>query len=135
MSPTTQAEIEEMREVSYPNAVGSLMYASIGTCPHTHVVSRASQFAINPGRQQWIAVKRILRYLKGTSSLKLVFTKSKGTTFKVFCDADWGSDEYERRSYMGYLFVLAGAAIIWVSRKQPTVAIYMLPYPPLRRNT
>ncbi|XP_063786024.1 uncharacterized protein LOC134934530 [Pseudophryne corroboree] len=100
------------------------MYASIGTPPDiTHAVSRASQFAINLGRQHRNAVKIILRYLRGTSSLKLVFTKSKGTTLEVFCDADWGSYEDDRRSYTGYLFLLAGAAVSWVSRKQPTVVL------------
>ncbi|XP_063802650.1 uncharacterized protein LOC134979979 [Pseudophryne corroboree] len=97
------------------------MYANIGTHPDiTHAVSWASQFAINPGKQHWIAVKRILRYLKGTSSLKLGFTKSKDSSLKVFCDADWGSDEDDNHSY---LFVLAGVAVSWASRKQPTVAL------------
>ncbi|XP_063808515.1 uncharacterized protein LOC135011271 [Pseudophryne corroboree] len=113
-----------MREVPYQNAVGSLMYASIGTLPDiTHAVSRASQFAINHGSQHWIAAKRILRYLKGTSSLKLMCTKSKGTTLEVFCDAYWGSDEDDSRSYMGYLFILGGTAISLASRKQPTIAL------------
>ncbi|XP_063811755.1 uncharacterized protein LOC135049802 [Pseudophryne corroboree] len=113
-----------MQEIPYQNAVGSLMNANIGTRPDiTHAVSRASQFANNPGRQHWIAVKRILRYLKDTSSLKLRFTKSKDTSLNVFWDADWGSDEDDRRSYTGYLFALAGTAISWASRKQPTVAL------------
>ncbi|XP_063820455.1 uncharacterized protein LOC135065773 [Pseudophryne corroboree] len=100
------------------------MYTSIGARPDiTHAVSQACQFANNHVRQQWIAVKRILRYLKGTSSLKLRFIKSKDTSLKVFCDADWGSDEDDTLSYTGYLFALAGAAVSWASRKQPTVAL------------
>ncbi|XP_063800307.1 uncharacterized protein LOC134968742 [Pseudophryne corroboree] len=123
MSPSSQEEIEEMKEIPYQNAVGSLMYASIGTCPNiTHAVNWASHFAINPGKQHWIAVKRILRYLKGTSSLKLEFIKAKDSSLKLFCDANWGSDEDVRPSYTGYLFVLAGTAVSWASRKQPTFA-------------
>ncbi|XP_063775458.1 uncharacterized protein LOC134910998 [Pseudophryne corroboree] len=124
MSPTSQEEIEGMREVPYQNAVGSLMYASIGPRPDiTHAVSRASQFAINPGRQHRIAVKIILRYLKGTSSLKLMFTNIKDMTLEVFCYAYWGSDEDDCHSYMRNLFILADPAVSWVSRKQPTVAL------------
>ncbi|XP_063797797.1 uncharacterized protein LOC134965222 [Pseudophryne corroboree] len=124
MSTSSKGEIEEMQEIPYQNVIGSLMYASIGTRPDiTHVVNRASQFANNPGRQHWIAVKRILRYLKGTSSLKLKFTRSSDTSLKVFYDADLGSDEDDRSSYTRYLFALAGAAISWASRKQPTVAL------------
>ncbi|XP_063781257.1 uncharacterized protein LOC134929600 [Pseudophryne corroboree] len=97
------------------------MYDSIGThLDITHAVSQASQFAINSGRQHWIAAKIILKYLNGTSSLTLMFTKSKGMTLKVFCDAYWGSDEDDHHSYMEYLLVLAGAAVSWASRKQPT---------------
>ncbi|XP_063812088.1 uncharacterized protein LOC135049968 [Pseudophryne corroboree] len=124
MSTSSKGKIEQMQEIPYQNAVVSLMYASIGTRHDiTYAVSRACQFANNPGRQHWIAVKIILRYLKGTSSQKLTFTKSKDTSLKVFCDADWGSDEDERRSYTGYLFALAGAAVSWESRKQPIVAL------------
>ncbi|XP_063775439.1 uncharacterized protein LOC134910976 [Pseudophryne corroboree] len=124
MSPSRKGEILEMQEIPYQNAVGSLMYVSIETRPDiTHAVSRASQFANNPGRQHWIAVKRILRYLKGTSSLKLRFTRSTDNSLKVFCDTDWASDEDDRCSYTGYLFALAGAAVSWASRKQPTVAL------------
>ncbi|XP_063781232.1 uncharacterized protein LOC134929571 [Pseudophryne corroboree] len=114
MSPSSKREIEEMQEIPYQNAIGSLIYASIGTRPDiTYAECWASQFANNPGRQHWIAVKRILRYLKGTSSLKLKFTGSSDTSLKVYCDADWGSDEDDRRSYIGYLFSLAGAAVNW----------------------
>ncbi|XP_063786088.1 uncharacterized protein LOC134934627 [Pseudophryne corroboree] len=123
MSPTSQEEIEDMREIPYQNAVGSLMYANTETRPDITCSEPASQFAINPGRQHWIAVKRILRYQKYTSSIKLGFTKSEDSSLKVFCDADWGSDEDDRRSYTGYLFILADAAVSWVSRKQPTVAL------------
>ncbi|XP_063786074.1 uncharacterized protein LOC134934606 [Pseudophryne corroboree] len=122
MSPSSKGEIEEIQEIAFQNAIDSLMYASIGTRPDiTHAVSQASQFTINPGRQHWI--KRILRYLKGTSSLKLRFTRSTDTSLKVFCDAEWGSDEDDRCSYTRYLFALAGAAVNWASRKQPTDAL------------
>ncbi|XP_063788652.1 uncharacterized protein LOC134944044 [Pseudophryne corroboree] len=125
MSPSSKGEIEETREIPYQNAIGSLMYASIGTHPDiTHAVCQASQFANNPGRQHRIAVKRILRYLKGTISLKLKFTRSSDTSLKVFCATDWGSDEEDRRFYTGYLFALANTAVSWVSRKQPTVALF-----------
>ncbi|XP_063781316.1 uncharacterized protein LOC134929663 [Pseudophryne corroboree] len=117
MSPSSKRKIEEIQEIPYRNPIGSLMYASIGTRPDiTHAVSRASQFANNPGRQHRIDVKRILRYLKGASSLKLIFTRSSDTSLKLFCDADWGSDEDDRHSYTGYLFALAGTAVNWASR-------------------
>lgn len=70
----------------------------------------------------WMAVKRILRYLKGTSHLKLAFKKSNCTSFG-YCDADWASDTDSRRSCTGYVFLRSNGAISWNSKQQPTVAL------------
>ena len=54
-------------DIPYRNAVGSLMYIMLGTRPDiSYAVGIVSKFLDMPGEQHWIAVKRILRYLKGT---------------------------------------------------------------------
>ena len=40
-----------------------------------------------------------------------------------YCDADWGQSPDDRRSVTGYVFLLAGGAISWQSKKQKTVAL------------
>jgi hypothetical protein len=73
-SPSTLAEIAKMRNVPYREAVGSLMYASMGTRPDvTFATSTVAQFLENPGVAHWEAVKRIFRYLKGTKEMRLVY--------------------------------------------------------------
>jgi len=63
-----------MSRVLYANAVGSLMYAMVYTRPDlAYVVSTVSQFMSNPEKQHWEAVKWVLRYLRGTARLGLVF--------------------------------------------------------------
>lgn len=64
----------------------------------------------------------MLRYLRGTSDNGLKYHKT-GKQLEGFVDADWGADIDHRRSYTGYFFQLAGAAISWESRKQRTVAL------------
>lgn len=72
MSPKTKAETEEMTNVPYQELVGALLYISQGTRPDiTYAVNTVSKFNHNPGRAHWVAVKRILRYLKGTIDAKL----------------------------------------------------------------
>ena len=67
-SPSTTEEFVKMRNIPYHEAVGSLMYASLGTCPDiTFAVQTISRFSSKPGITHWEAVKRIFRYLKGTS--------------------------------------------------------------------
>lgn len=40
-----------------------------------------------------------------------------------YADADWRANLIDRRSYSGYAFTLAGAAVSWEARKQRTVAL------------
>src|SRR5215471_17390436 len=52
----------------------------------------------------------------------LTFSGSKGLVLEAFSDADWGAGE-DRKSISGFIFLLAGAAICWQSKKQSTVAL------------
>ena len=72
--PSTLADIAQMKNVPYREAVGSLMYAAMGTRPDiTFGVTTVAQFMDNPGWVHWEAVKRIFRYLKGTKDYELVY--------------------------------------------------------------
>jgi hypothetical protein len=63
---------EEMQGIPYKAAVGSLMYVMVGTRPDlAFPVSMVSQFMSRAGPSHWMAVKCIMRYLKGTLDLKL----------------------------------------------------------------
>ena len=58
-------------QVVYQSTIGSLLYLSTGTRPDiAFAVSNAARFSSNPSKQHWIAVKRIIRYLKGTRDLE-----------------------------------------------------------------
>ena len=67
-----------MSVIPYSSTVGSLIYAMVSILPDiAHAVGVVSRFLSNPGREHCEAVKWILRYLKGTSSLCLCFGGSK----------------------------------------------------------
>ena len=66
--------------------------------------------------------RRILKYLKGTKDWSLTFSGRKGLTLKGYSDADWGAGE-DRKSISGYIFILAGGAVSWSSKKQSTIAL------------
>lgn len=124
MSPKTSIDKESMSHVPYQEAVGGLLYISQGSRPDiTYAVHSVSRFNNEPGRPHWEAVKRILRYLKGTVDAKLMFTKASRSNIVGYCDADWARDLDERRSCTGYVFVKQGAPISWNSKRQSTVAL------------
>ena len=62
----------------YSSAVGSVMYAMIGTRPDVvYALGLVSRFMSNPGHIHWESVKWLLRYLKRSMDLKVVYTKGK----------------------------------------------------------
>ena len=125
--PKSEEDAEEMTHVPYASAVGSLMYAMVCTRPDiAQAVGVLSRFMSNPGKEHWSAVKRVLRYLRGTSDLSLCYGgMATGDELDVigFVDADWGGDLDSRRSTSGYVFSLFGAAVCWMSKRQSTVAL------------
>ncbi|KAG2705909.1 hypothetical protein I3760_05G078600 [Carya illinoinensis] len=123
LCPKTQIEKEKMARVPYANAVGSLMYAMMCTRPDIcYAVGLVSRFQSNPGLAHWKAVKRIMRYLKGTADYVLCYQGSD-LQLKGYSDADWGNDLDERKSTTGYAFLLNNGAITWSSKKQPCIAL------------
>ena len=128
LSPQSAEEHKNMSNIPYRSLVGSLMYLATSTRPDImHAVSLLSQFNENPGLDHWKAAKRVLRYLKGTKNMKLVFRRIE-EKLVGFADADWANAMDDRRSYTGYFFKLANAAISWSSRKQKSVALSSTEY-------
>ena len=108
----------------YQAVVGSLLYLSTKTRPDiAYAVSRVTRFCAKPTVEHWTAVKRILRYLKGTSNLGLLYREDTPAEITGYSDADWAGDVGDRKSTSGYVFLLGGAAISWKSSKQTCVAL------------
>jgi len=85
-------------------------------------VSYLKQFNSCNGEEHFTAAKRVVKYLKGTISLGLNFTKGNCNLTK-YADVDYGSYIVDKRSFTGYVFKFAGSAISWRSRKQRSVTI------------
>ena len=109
----------------YLAIVRSLMFAALGGRPDiSYAVNLLSRYNINPRTRHLSTAKRILRYLKKTKNLKLIYTGSKPEYAELhgFVDADWANSE-DRKSVGGYVFLFGGAAISWSSKKQSLVAL------------
>lgn len=123
MCALDEAARDKVKHIPYQEAVGSLLFAAQISRPDIQfAVGAVSRFNSNFGLAHWIAVKRIMRYLKGTLNYKLTYQRNVQSNLTGFCDADWGGNEIDRRSTTGYVFVMQGAPVSWNSKKQPTVA-------------
>nr|KAJ0204663.1 hypothetical protein LSAT_V11C500280120 [Lactuca sativa] len=66
-------------QLEYASVVGSMMYATHYTRPNiAFVVSKLSQYTVNPGTEHWKAVGRVLGYLKRTNTFELTYSSSNG---------------------------------------------------------
>ena len=108
----------------YMSLVGSLIYLSVVSRPDiAFAVGKVSQKMSNPTQGDWIAAKRILRYLKRDKQLGPTYSFGKSKVLLGYSDSDWGGDLETRRSTSGYVFTFGGAAISWSSKRQATVAL------------
>jgi hypothetical protein len=123
-SALSEHEKQEMAAVPYQSAVGSLMYAMTCTRPDiAYAVSSVSRYCSNYNSEHWTAVKRIMRYLRGTADYRLKLGGGTQVLLSGYCDADWAGDLDERKSTTGYAFYIGDGVVSWNSKRQPTVAL------------
>ncbi|KAH9792408.1 hypothetical protein KPL71_004103 [Citrus sinensis] len=124
LCPRSQEECDYMARVPYASVVGSLMYVMICTRPDiSQAVSMVSRYMHNPGKNQWLTVKWILRYLYGTVDVGLLFKKDCGQQCVGYYDSDFAGDLDKQRSTTGYVFTLGGSPVSWRSILQSTIAL------------
>jgi len=81
------------------------------------------RFQSDPREPHLATVKRIFRYLKGTTNLGLLYKKSSDYKLVGFYDADYAGDRIERKSTSGNCQFLGDNLIFWVSKRQATIAL------------
>ncbi|GJY69803.1 retrotransposon protein, putative, ty1-copia subclass [Tanacetum coccineum] len=122
---STPAELKRMQNVPYASAVGSIMYAVRCTRPDVAFAQNiTSRFQQNPGDLHWTTVKNILKYLRNTKDMFLVYEGDLKRELRVSCytDAGYLTDVDDLKSQTGYVFVLNGGAVDWKSAKQSIFA-------------
>lgn len=140
-------DYEEVDLKVYQRLIGKLMYLSCGTRPDiSFVVGQLSKRNADPRVGHLKAAKRVVRYLKGTMHLGLMYgsredaqsqpdkeTKASTSQAKApvspppfglvgYADSNYAGDPEDRKSVMGNCFFLHGAIVSWCSKKQRTVS-------------
>ncbi|RVW78751.1 Retrovirus-related Pol polyprotein from transposon RE1 [Vitis vinifera] len=107
----------------YRSLVGALQYLTITLPDIAHAVNSVSQFLHAPTIDHFLAVKRILCYVKGTLHFGLTFRPSTiPSALVAYSDADWAGCPDTRRSTSGYSIYLGNNLVSWSAKKQPTVS-------------
>ena len=122
LSTSSTSSLEH--SLPYKQYVGRLLYIALTTRPDiSTAVSNVGRFAHNPDQNHWLAVLRIIGYLKGTSDLVLVLGgKHLYPHLTSYSDSDWAGDKDQRKSRSGYALYLNDSLISWSSKMQSTIA-------------
>ncbi|GJW99533.1 hypothetical protein Tco_0183447 [Tanacetum coccineum] len=102
----TPKEVNRMKNVPYASAVGSIMYAVRCTRPDVAFAQNiTSRFQQNPGELHWTAVKNILKYLRNTKDMFLVYGGNPEAELRVdcYCNAGFETDIDDMKSLTGYM--------------------------------
>ncbi|KAG8491216.1 hypothetical protein CXB51_014346 [Gossypium anomalum] len=103
-------DYEKVDEREYRSLVGCLLYLTATRPDLMHAVSLLARFMHCSNVVYFKAAKRVLRYIKGTLRLGVLFKKEKQLKLVGYSDSDWAGCIDDMRSTSGYFFTLGSKA-------------------------
>jgi histone deacetylase 1/2 len=117
-----RSPLGEEDSTSYRSMVGALQYLTVTRPDILYVVNKVCQFLHAPTTVHWTAAKRILRYVKGTPTIGLTFSKVSSWLISAFSDADWARCVDDQRSTRGFAVFIGSNLISRSAKKQARVS-------------
>ncbi|KAK5840674.1 secreted RxLR effector protein 161-like [Gossypium arboreum] len=119
---SSQGNFEKVSESTYRSLVGCLLYLTATRPDIIFAISLLSRFMHCCNKKHFQATKRVLRYIKGTKSYEMFFSKVENMKLIGYADSDWAGSIDDMKSTSGYLFTLGSTIFCWSSKKQTVVA-------------
>jgi hypothetical protein len=107
----------------YRSMIGSLLYLTASRPDITFAVGVCARYQAEPKISHITQVKRILKYVNGTSDYGILFSHGNDSRLIGYCDADWAGSADDRKSTSGACFFLGSNLISWFSKKQNSVSL------------
>ncbi|XP_026400076.1 uncharacterized protein LOC113295966 [Papaver somniferum] len=114
---------ELVNPTDYKCPLGCLRYLTAKRPDIRYAVGLVSRFMESPRQSHLQAAKCILKYVKGTTSMGILYTVSEEPKLVGYTDSDWAGDTEGRKSTPGYAFHLGTRFFSWSSKKQQVVAL------------
>ncbi|GJR28641.1 retrovirus-related pol polyprotein from transposon TNT 1-94 [Tanacetum coccineum] len=120
---TKDEECESVDSTKYRGMIGSLLYLTASRPDIMFSVCLCARFQEDPKTSHLEAVKRIFRYIKGTTHLGLWYPKGTSIETVVYADSDHAGDYVDRKSTSGICTFVGCCWTSWFSKKQTALAI------------
>lgn len=114
------ATIDDAKQ--YRSLAGALQYLTVTRPDLTFAVQQACLHMHDPRAPHQALLKRILRYVYGTSEFGLWLHGSPDMSITAYSNAVWAGCPDTRRSTSGFCIILGDALVSWSSKQQPTVS-------------
>ena len=108
MSSSTKLNVDssgvEVSPTLYRSIIGSLLYLTASRLDIAFSVGVCARYQANPKESHLTAVKRIIRYVNGTSNYGLWYSKDSNAFLAVYSDVDWAGSVDHQKSTSGGCF-------------------------------
>ena len=107
----------------YRSMIESLLYLTASRPDITFVVGVCARYQAKPKMSYLTQVKRISKYINGTSDYGIMYSHSTNSKLIGYYDADWAGSADDRKSTSGGCFFLGNNLVSWFSKKQNYVSL------------
>jgi len=85
--------------------------------------SVCARYQAEPKMSHLVQVKRILKYINGTTDYGILYSHSDNSRLIGYCDVDWTGSADDRKSTSGGCFFLGNNLVSWFSKKQNSLSL------------
>ncbi|XP_023887632.2 secreted RxLR effector protein 161-like [Quercus suber] len=107
----------------YRSIIGCLLYLTASCLDISFSVGVCAKFQANPKMLHLTVVKRIIKYVSGTSDFGLFYIKESNVSLAGYSDVDWVGNADDRKSTIGGCFYVGTNLVAWMSKKQNFVSL------------
>ncbi|XP_070007767.1 secreted RxLR effector protein 161-like [Nicotiana sylvestris] len=127
IATSTELDIDEpgssVDQKLYRRMIGSLLYLTASRPEIVFSIGLCARFQENPKKSHLTTVKRILRYLKGTTDLCLWYPKGSNFNLVGYANANYACFLVYRKRTLGMTHFLGSCLVSWATKKQNLVAL------------
>ena len=120
----TEEELKLVRDVDYRGIIGSVLHCYVMCRPDIgFALSQLSRHVRDPKARHVEGLMHLVSYLGATSDLGPKYSKCAENRVNCYVDASYAEDETTRRSTTGFVIMINGGAVAWMSKRQAVVSL------------